>query len=440
MTQEPSHPGSRHFRAVTVPTFATLSDAVNATYDRLDELTALALTHWHQLAPPVGDVPLPVSADGTGCAPLLPSVDWVRRAALVAAEGLTFTASGTANFDAERTEFLADLGRDLRKDGITVEHHTAAAEALSRALCELHGFTYPGADLTYQAAEDAGLPDGLAELLQTVDLGIRITALGAVDDDEAGIPAAADAEVLEIQHRSPRVTVVRLQVTPPETGWPGQFLEVRTPGNPGQWQTAASAIPPNPGGLLEFALFHPVDTPPKATVGEHWVVANPTGALEIPEDDTPVLMLALGAGLAPLRALILHVSARSTVPPVHLYWQVDHADDLHEYTGLLGLAGVFDWLRVTPVITGTDARDDAWFDSPDREQFSIYSRPRPEQLVNGEPLRIGTAVETALADGTHRGRRVLIAGDPADRAAVRAVVAELTAAGVADEVITAEPV
>lgn len=442
MSHEPSHPGSRHFRAVSAPDLSTLSGAVNATYDRLDDLVRVAHDHYRQLAPEPADVPRPATADGTVLPPHVPDLTWVRRAALTATDGLTITANGTANFDAASTAFLADVGRDLRKDGITVSHVAAAAEALGRALCDLYGAPYPGTDLTYQAAEDAGLPTGLTELLQTVDLGVRIAALGAVEDEDAGVPAAADAEVLEIQHRSPRVTVVRLTATPPQTGWAGQFLEVRTPAEPGRWRSVASAIPPNHGGLLEFPIFHPADTPPQVTVGEHWVVANPTGALELPTD-TPTLMIALGAGLAPLRALILDASTRDAVPPVHLYWQVDNPDDLHEYTGLLGLAGVFDWLTVTPVVTDTAATGDAdWFSTPERERFTIYSRPGPEQLANGEELRHGTAAEVAVADNAHNtraGHSVLIAGGPEDATAVNAVVRVLTGAGVDPATITAEP-
>lgn len=438
MSHEPTRPGTRHFRIVSVPDLSTLSGAVNATYDRLDNLVATAHGHYRHLAPPVGDVPQPTTADGAVLPPHVPDVAWVRRAALTAADGLTVTAAGTASFDGGSTAFLADLGRDLRKDGITLEHVGAAAEALGRALCDLYNLPYPGTDLTYQAAEDAGIPTGLTELLQIVDLGVRIAALGAVEDEDAGIPAASDAEVLEIQHRSPRITVVRLTANPPQTGWPGQFLEARTPGCPDRWQAVASSIPPNHGGLLEFPLLHPAAAPPQVTVGEHWVVANPTGGLEL-SMDTPTLMIALGAGLAPLRALVLDASTRDTVPPVHLYWQVDNPDDLHEYTGLLGLAGVFDWLTFTPVVTDTAATGNAaWFATPERERFTIYSRPGPEQLVNGEDLRHGTAAEIALADGTWEGRHILIAGGPEDATAVNEAVSVLTAAGVDPAMITAE--
>jgi NAD(P)H-flavin reductase len=441
MSHEPSHPGSRHFRAVSAPDLSTLSGAVNATYDRLDDLVATAHGHYRRLAPPLGDVPQPTTVDGTSLPPHVPDVAWVRRAALTAADGLTVTASGFANFDDSSTAFLADLGRDLRKNGITIEHVAAAAESLGRALCGLYNFPYPGTDLTYQAAEEAGIPVGLTELLQTVDLGVRIAALGAVEDEDAGIPVASDAEVLEIQQRSPRITVVRLTATPPQTGWAGQFLEARSPGDPDRWQVVASSIPPNHGGLLEFPFFHPADTPPEVSVGEHWVVANPTGGLEL-SADTPTLMIALGAGLAPLRALILDASTRDTVPPVHLYWQVDNPDDLHEYTGMLGLAGVFGWLTFTPVVTDATATGDAaWFDTPERERFTIYSRPGPEQLVNGEELRHGTAADVAVADNagnTWAGRRVLVAGGPEDATAVNEAVSVLTAAGVDPAMITAE--
>ncbi|AWT27129.1 Anthranilate 1,2-dioxygenase electron transfer component [Corynebacterium provencense] len=455
--------GPRHSRTAGTRDLGTLSDAVNATYDRLDELVEATLEHWRRLTPPVADVPQPVTADGTAGPPHLPDSRWLLRAALVAADGLTFTASGTATFDREHTDFLADLGRDLRKDGVTVDHYAAAAEALGRALCQINGLPYPGADLTYKAAEAAGLPEGLTELLQTLDLGVRITALGAVEDEDAGIPAASDAEVLEVQRRSPRVTVVRLQATPAPTWWAGQFLQVRTPSDPGKWWSAAPSVAPDPSGLLEFAVFHPAGEPLSATVGEHWVVANPTGALDMPrQGGTPVVMLALGAGLSPLRSLILATPDRDTAPPVHLYWQVNHRSDLHEYTGLLGLARAFDRLTFTPVVTdGEDATADddaAWFADGDRGRFLTFSGPGPELAAAGRPLRRGTAAGVAVEDLTGHpdgqgtsgpggiggigGVRFLVAGDPSNpggAAEVREAVRVLTDAGADPALVTAEP-
>lgn len=447
MTSEVPSPGSRHSRTAAAPDLSTLSAAVNSTYDHLDELTDAILRHYRRTAPSSGEVPQPTTADGTVHPPHVPDAAWILRAALTAAEGIIPATPGAADFDAEHTGFLADLGRDLRKDGITMDHYAAATEAASRALCDIHGVPFPGTGLSYREARKVGLPDGLNELLQLIDQGIRIAALGAVDDDEAGIHPAVAARVLEIQQRSPRVTVVRLQATPPQTGWAGQFLEVRTPEDsgpetgrtPGPWWSVASAIPPNPGGLVEFALFHPAGAVPAVTVGEHWVLANPTGALEIP-DSTPVTMIALDSGLSPLRALILDVSDRPDPPPVHLYWQVDHRDDLHEYTGLLGLAAAFDWLTVTPVVTDEAGRGIG--NGTAENSWARYCRPSPEQLIHGEPLRHGTAAAVAVADDAVRGRRILVAGDPRDprtTVSVRDTVSVLTAAGADPRLLVAEP-
>ncbi|MFZ2560713.1 MAG: hypothetical protein ACTJH1_06030, partial [Corynebacterium variabile] len=68
-------------------------------------------------------------------------------------------------------------------------------------------------------------------------------------------------------------------------------------------------------------------------------------------------------------------------------------------------------------------------------------RPGPEQLVNGEELRHGTAADVAVADNagnTWAGRRVLVAGGPEDATAVNEAVSVLTAAGVDPAMITAE--
>ena len=106
----------------------------------------------------------------------------------------------------------------------------------------------------------------------------------------------------------------------------------------------------------------------------------------------------------------------------------------------MGLAGVFDWLTVTPVVTDATATgDEDWFATPERERFTIYSRPGPEQLVNGEDLRHGTAAGVAVADNRQAGRRVLVAGGLEDATAVNEAVNALTAAGVDPAMITAEP-
>lgn len=393
---------------------ADLGSAVDTARGRLDDgadgtasIVARTRAHFARLADPLSPTAVPshpAGADGTAGTPVPPpAVDpaMLRRAALYAADGLV---GDSAEFTEECTFHLATLGRDLRKYGVTTAHYGAAAEAAGRAVCEAFDVPYPGADLTYRRAEELGIPDGLTELLQAVDNAVRIVALGAVEDDEAGVPASITAEVLEVVPRTPQVTVVRLQASSPQTGWPGQSLEVRTPSDPDVWHQFASTLPPNDAGYLEFHC--PGLT---AHVGETWVVANPAGGLGVPTgQDAPdaVAMVALGAGLAALRALVLDVSAMDDSPPVHLFWGVDHSRDLHGLTDLRGLAQGFPWLTFTPLVAD-----------------------------EGDP---GAAAAAADDPVTHRpGTLVLVSGE--DVAGVRDAVGVLTRAGVDAEQIIAEP-
>lgn len=388
---------------------STLSTAVAATRRRIDAVVARTRTHIDALAASAGPLTpaaSPSTADGTVAPPAPLDRDLLRRAAWYAADNLT---GDRAEFTGECTSWLADLGRDLRKYGVTTGHYGVAVEAVGRAVCDELDYPWPGADLTYRQAEQLGLPDGLTELLQAVDLAVRIVALGAVDDEDSGVPAAVSAEVLEVVPRTARVTVVRLQADNPRTGWPGQSLDVRTPARPDEWQQMASALPPNDDGYLEFHCTVDGDGTGAALpqVGERWVVANPTGGLGIPDSSGPsdVLMIAVNGGLAALRALVLDVAGRENRPQVRLYWQTESSRDLHDKQGLQNFDRAFPWLTTDVVVLDEDRR---------------------------------TAAEAAVSDGAAAAAGlVLVSADTP--AAARRQLDVLTAAGVDPDTVIAEP-
>ncbi|AHW65337.1 Hypothetical protein CGLY_14505 [Corynebacterium glyciniphilum AJ 3170] len=382
-----------------------LASAVQVARERIDSITTRTRTHFTALATPLVPDHSPATADGVVAPPAPVPREMVRRAVLYASNGLT---GDQAEFTTDHTAYLAYLGRDLRKFGVTMQHYEAAAEAAGRAACEEFGYPYPGIDLTYRRAAELGIPDGLTELLQAVDNAVRIVALGAVEDDDAGVPASLSATVLDVAHRTAQTTVVRLQASSPETGWAGQTLEVRIPAAPNEWQQYASALPPNQAGYLEFHCPAAAGDP---RVGETWVVANPTGGLGIPTgDDAPaaVVMIAVNAGLAALRALILDVSGMDDPPPVHLLWGTDTSRDLHGLDDMRGLERGFPWFSATPVVADED------------------------HVTAAE-----AALESVL-DPAHRDNTlVLVSGE--DPATVRDQVRILTDAGVDADQIIAEP-
>lgn len=385
--------------ATDLAELGSLESTVRAARRRIDSITARARGHLTALASPLTPEHSPSTAHGTVLPPSPVPPAMLRRAVLYASEGID---DNQAEFTAEHTAYLADLGRDLRKYGVTVTHYEAAAAAAGRALCEEFGVPYPGVDLTYRRAAELGIPDGLTELLQVVDDAVRIVALGAVEDDEAGVPASLSATVLEVLHRTAQTTVVRLQASSPETGWAGQALEVLTPSAPEVWHQYASALPPNPAGYLEF---HCPASAGEPEVGETWVVANPTGGLGVPTGaDTPaaVVMIALNTGLAALRSLVLDVATMDDPPPVHLFWGTDSSRDLHSLSDLRGLESGFPWLTFTPVVADEDhcTAAEAALAHPSAPSLAPPHRDGTFVLVSGEdPASVGAQVRTLTDAG-----------------------------------------
>lgn len=373
-----------------------LASALADARAHIDTILDRARGLYSAAAPAPAEIDYPTSGSATaGPAHFDPSI--LRRAALYAADGI---ASDTT-FDDPRTDFLADLGRDLRKYGIGTDHYAAVAEAAVQAVAEHFNCPNPGAELSYRRAEELGIPDAVTDLLHLVEHGIRITALGAADDEENGVPATLPAEVLEVHQRTPRITVVRLaaDMSRPgaSTGWAGQSLEVRTTFAPDTWQHLSSALPPNDHGYLEFHLSHPADQPPEVAVGDSWVVANPTGALEIPDTAAHVLMIAVDGGLAALRSLILDASSHSTPPAVRLYWSTTNPEDLHERTGLEGFDTGFPWFTFT-VGTAADAVADAELDHTAYDTVLISGADRTSTRTAADTLTALTGKPQVIAE------------------------------------------
>ena len=148
----------------------------------------------------------------------------------------------------------------------------------------------------------------------------------AADADEAGIPAASAAQVMEVNrdgaHRHGRaskrgggdagVRVVRLESGMPVDYLPGQVLPVMQVGRQGVWRGLAPAMPSNSLGQLEFHVDGEID--PK--VGSYLTLGaarGPSPAL----DGKRALIVASGSGLAAAKSLVFALLERETRPQVH---------------------------------------------------------------------------------------------------------------------------
>ncbi|WP_019201118.1 FAD-binding oxidoreductase [Tsukamurella sp. 1534] len=300
----------------------------------------------------------------------------------------------------ELVEFLAQLGRDHRKYGLTEANYETMATAL---IAQVHA--------TY--ASHGGLDEEDAAVVeQAVRLMTGVMRGGAHSDPT---PARRSAEVVDTLRPHPGLTVVRLVAEEPLLFRPGQYVETQIPQVPRQWRPFSIAMPPNTQGQMEFHIrsvpggdlssaIH-ADTRP----GDRWLFGQVHGIMRA-DGEQPVTMIAGGTGLAPMKSILLAMAARADNPDVHLLVGARSPGLLYDSESLAPLAATNPWLRVTQV---TDSRRDPWW------------LKTPSHGWRTLPLRHGSLVD-AMSRLDLQGHRVLVAGP---RGLVRAASAAAAARG-----------
>jgi NAD(P)H-flavin reductase/hemoglobin-like flavoprotein len=299
--------------------------------------------------------------------------------------------------------FLEQLGRDHRKYGIVDAHYAAVAAALTTALRR-----FAGTEMwTDDVAEAWG--DAIA-----IVAGTMMNAANA----ETG-PAAVGATVVQKSEVLRDVAIIRLQLDEPVKYEAGQYLSVQIPSRPRMWRYLSPAIPANEVGQIEFHVrrvsggwVSPAMVR-QTSIGERWVVGSPLGALGIDgAGGRDMLMIGSGTGIAPLRAQIMEMSARSHNPKVHLFMGGTYPCDLYDFRTMTDIARSNPWLTVVPV--SEHDSDPWWHDGDVAAVLSRQLMPSPvgvlaasfgswaerDVQIAGSPSMIGKTVDALLAGGT----------------------------------------
>jgi len=309
--------------------------------------------------------------------------------------------------------FLAQLGRDHRKYGVTPQHYESMRRAwYSTVRSHL-------SDRWTDAVDDAST--------QAINLITGIMA-GAADAEDG--PAWWDGTVIEHHRVSRDLAVVRLHLDRPMPYHPGQYVNVQIPQWPRRWRYLSPAIPADPDGFIEFHIRAvPGGMVSAAVVGEtrpgdRWRMSSPHGAMEIDREDGDVLMVAASTGLAPLRALIMDLARFGVNPRVHLFFGARYPCELYDLRTLWKIAGSNPWLSVSPV--SEYPKDPPWAgDYPDVQP------PRGLHV-----RQTGRLPEVVARYGGWGDRQILICGGPA---MVRATKEALVARGAPPERIQHDP-
>ncbi|MCX4098904.1 globin domain-containing protein [Nocardia sp. alder85J] len=312
--------------------------------------------------------------------------------------------------------FLAQLGRDHRKYGVTAEHYAAVGNSLRLALAG-----YAGTELWTDEVERAW-EEGI-----TLIAGTMIAAA-----DQESSPPVWTGTVVEYRQVLRNLVVVRLRLDQPMPYAAGQYMSVQIPSRPRMWRYLSAAVPPNPQGEIEFhirgvtggwvspaVIGHTV-------VGDRWLLGSPLGGLGVLRNTRrKMLMVGCGTGIAPLRAQLLAMTQRRSNPRVHLFVGGHHPCDLYDLETLSALAVAHKWLTVTPVVENPE---NPWW-------YHDFGESAPE-LPGLQRRQVGQIGKVVAAAGDWTGHDVQIVGPPP---MVQTTKFRLMAAGVPTRDIRHDP-
>ncbi|MFJ8943882.1 globin domain-containing protein [Streptomyces sp. NPDC102395] len=243
-------------------------------------------------------------------------------------------------------EYLQNLGRGHRRYGTRPEHYPAVGECLIEALG-----AYAGA--VWDAETEAAWVRTYTRISQ-----VMIDAAAA---DELRAPPWWSAEVVSHELRTPDVAVLTVRPDQPYPFLAGQYASLETPWWPRIWRHYSFASAPRSDGLLTFhvkavpagwvsnALVH------RARPGDIVRLGPPAGSMTVDHtNDSGLLCLGGGTGIAPVKALVEDVAERGARRPVEVFYGARSDQDLYAIETLLGLQQSHSWLQVRPVVDDRD--------------------------------------------------------------------------------------
>lgn len=123
---------------------------------------------------------------------------------------------------------------------------------------------------------------------------------------------------------------------------------------------------------------------------------GPFGSFFLREDNTkPIVLLASGTGLAPIKAIIEHMQHKGDLRPVHLYWGCRSLSDLYAHAWAVEAARTMPTLRYVPVLSDPRPTDE-WTgrtgfvhhavmeDLPDLSGHEVYACGAPVMVESAQ--------------------------------------------------------
>ena len=283
--------------------------------------------------------------------------------------------------------YLHQMGADHRRFDVDAKDYPVVGAALLTTLAHFLGETW-----TEDLAADWG------EAYQLVAAVMQEGAAAA-----AGRPPVWNAEVITHRRTAPDIAFIEIAPYQPYPYRSGQSVPLESPLRPKVWRYYSPASAPRadgslelhvravPGGDLSPALVY--------SLAPHMVVhlGAPTGVdLSLdPTSNRPLLLVAGGTGLAPLRSLIDELAVTARKRRTTLILGARTARDLYDLPALNRFAERHDWLTVIPVVAGAPQTPE-YHGSPAEALPMVPGLSEHEAYVCGPPGMVGD-VKTYLA-------------------------------------------
>jgi NAD(P)H-flavin reductase len=312
--------------------------------------------------------------------------------------------------------FCTHLGRDHRKFGALTGHYPAVGECL---LASLERYAGP-----------AWTPE-LAEIwTRAYGLVAQVMSQAAEDDALLG-PAVWYAEITRHVYRGHGIAEITVR---PETPYPylaGQYASMETPWAPRAWRYYSPAHAPRPDGTLTFhvrAVQGGQVSPAlveRATAGDMVRLGPAQGQMTLdPDSSRPLVCVAGGTGLAPIRALVEHAVRSGSERSTHVFIGARTALQLYGLDDMLRLSQRHHWLTVRAAVS--DERIAGLEGNLPHVLGQFGPWYRHEAYLSGPVDMVTQAADTLLRQGVPQQR---IHYDPFDVPALEAaLLPKLTAA------------
>lgn len=214
---------------------------------------------------------------------------------------------------------------------------------------------------------------------------------------------AMNAIVEDIHDPHPDIRVIRLRVTSTPVIWlAGQFMELSLPGLPARPYSIASA--PHTG-VLEFHIRNTNRGGVSQQVrnlkaGDTLTLRGPFGtATRSSADQGPMILIAGGMGLAPMKALIDDALHHGHPGPVTLYWGARTQKDLYLADYFTALAQANPVFTFVPVVE--DKGDGLVGDAAIRNPAPL---PGAAVYLSGPSPMVQATIPLLLAQGAQAGK------------------------------------